>query len=55
MALDPHQLAELRARTPLRPLIERHVRLTRAGRLWKGCCPFHAEKTPSFTVYRDDH
>jgi DNA primase len=30
------------------------VRLARSGRQWKGCCPFHGEKTPSFYVY-DDH
>ena len=46
-------LAALRARTPLLPLIQRHVRLKRVGGQWKGCCPFHAEKTPSFTVYPD--
>ena len=32
----------------------RRVKLTRNGRQWKGCCPFHNEKTPSFYVY-DDH
>jgi|GEM_PF-5826349 len=26
------------------------VRLKRAGQYWKGCCPFHEEKTPSFTI-----
>ena len=30
------------------------MRLARSGRQWKGCCPFHGEKTPSFYVY-DDH
>ncbi len=30
------------------------MKLTRSGRQWKGCCPFHGEKTPSFYVY-DDH
>ncbi|MBI0536833.1 DNA primase [Roseomonas sp. KE2513] len=54
MALPPSFLDELRARTPLAPLIGRRVRLTRNGRQWKGCCPFHNEKTPSFYVY-DDH
>jgi putative DNA primase/helicase len=29
--------------------------LKRAGRLWTGCCPFHVETTPSFTVYRDHY
>jgi DNA primase len=54
MALPPQFLDELRLRTPLAPLIGRKTRLVRSGRNWKGCCPFHGEKTPSFYVY-DDH
>ena len=54
MALPPNFLDELRARTPLPAVIARRVRLTRSGRNWKGNCPFHGEKTPSFYVY-DDH
>jgi DNA primase len=54
MALPAQFLDELRARTPLPAIIGRRVRLARAGRQWKGCCPFHGEKTPSFHVY-DDH
>ncbi len=54
MQLPPAFLEELRARTPLAELIAGRVRLTRSGRQWKGCCPFHDEKTPSFQVY-DDH
>lgn len=54
MALPPAFLDELRARTPLHGLIGRRTRLTKSGRNWKGCCPFHNEKTPSFYVY-DDH
>lgn len=54
MALPSGFLDELRARTPLPALIGRRVRLARSGRQWKGCCPFHGEKTPSFYVY-DDH
>jgi DNA primase len=54
MALPPAFLDELRLRTPLPGLIGRKTRLTRSGRNWKACCPFHGEKTPSFYVY-DDH
>jgi DNA primase len=54
MALPPGFLEELRARTPLATVIGRRVRLVRSGRQWKGNCPFHGEKTPSFYVY-DDH
>ena len=54
MALPPNFLDELRVRTPLPAIIGRRVRLAKSGRQWKGCCPFHGEKTPSFYVY-DDH
>lgn len=30
------------------------VKLSRAGREWKGCCPFHPDNSPSFTIYADD-
>ena len=50
MSLTPAFLDELRARTTLSSVIGRSVKLTRAGREWKACCPFHNEKTPSFTI-----
>src|SRR5665213_3585762 len=53
MALPPQFLDELRARTPLSAVIGRRVKLARSGRQWKGCCPFHEEKSPSFYVYDD--
>ncbi len=53
MALPASFLDELRGRTPLAPLIGRRVQLTRSGRQWKGLCPFHDEKSPSFYVYED--
>jgi DNA primase len=46
----PAFLDELRARVTLSSLIGRTVKLTKAGREYKGCCPVHSEKTPSFTV-----
>jgi DNA primase len=55
MALPPSFLDELRARTPLPALIGRRTKLTRSGRDWKGCCPFHNEKSPSFYVYADHY
>ena len=54
MALPSSFLDELRARTPIAAVVGRKTKLTRAGRQWKGCCPFHGEKTPSLYVY-DDH
>ena len=53
MALAAAFLDQLRERTLLSGLISRSVKLTRAGREWKACCPFHAEKSASFTVNDD--
>ncbi len=50
MALTPEWLDELRARITLSGVIGRTLKLRRAGREWSACCPFHNEKTPSFTV-----
>ncbi|UVI38786.1 DNA primase [Qipengyuania spongiae] len=50
MALSPQWLDELRARITLSAVVGRDVRLTKAGREFKACCPFHDEKTPSFYV-----
>lgn len=53
MTIPPRFLDELRARITLSDVIRKHVRLTRAGREFKGCCPFHNEKSPSFYVNDD--
>jgi DNA primase len=50
MSLSPQWLDELRARVSLSAVIGRTTRLTKAGREFKACCPFHNEKSPSFTV-----
>jgi DNA primase len=50
VSLSPQWLDELRARVPLSGVIARTTRLTKAGHEFKACCPFHNEKTPSFTV-----
>jgi DNA primase len=41
---------ELLSRTDVVEIIGSRVPLKRAGKEWKACCPFHGEKTPSFTV-----
>lgn len=48
--LSPQWLDELRAKVALSGVIGRTTRLTKAGREFKACCPFHNEKSPSFTV-----
>src|SRR5689334_8152745 len=46
-------LAQLRSAADIVEVIGDHTRLKKAGRSWKGLCPFHNERTPSFTVDRD--
>ncbi len=53
MPFPPRFLDELRERVTLSQLISRKVKLTRRGREYLGLCPFHHEKTPSFTVNDD--
>ena len=53
MAFSEQFLEELRARTGLADVISRRVKLVKKGREHLGLCPFHKEKTPSFTVNED--
>ena len=50
MPIPAEFLDELKARLDLVAIVSRHVALTRRGREHLGLCPFHQEKTPSFTV-----
>ncbi len=50
MALTPQWLDTLRARITLSAVVGRSVRLQKAGREFRACCPFHDEKSPSFYV-----
>jgi DNA primase len=53
MAYPTDFLDDVRARITLESVIGRKVRLTRRGREFVGLCPFHSEKTPSFTVVEE--
>ena len=53
MRFDDAFLMELRSRADIESIISSYVNIKRAGRISKGLCPFHGEKTPSFTVYPD--
>lgn len=51
----PSICADIRARFPVSGVAQQAgVKLTRAGREFKGCCPFHPDRSPSFTIYADD-
>lgn len=53
MRFNDEFLTELRQRADIENIISSYVNIKRAGRISKGVCPFHNEKTPSFTVYPD--
>ena len=51
MADSNDVIKEIKSRLSIVDVIQPTVPLQRAGRNFKGLCPFHAEKTPSFIVY----
>src|ERR1700680_1750646 len=53
MAFPPRFLDELRQRLSLADIVGRRGRLPKRGREYVGLCPFHNEKTPSFSVVED--
>ena len=55
MSLYPREIVEaIKDRSELVDLIGTYVSLKRAGSNYNGLCPFHSEKTPSFTVFPDN-
>jgi DNA primase len=53
--ISDEKLQELRDRVDVVAVVQRRVGLKKSGRDWKGLCPFHGEKTPSFYVVPDKH
>src|SRR5580704_17714982 len=53
MSFPASFLDEIRNRLPLSEVAAKSLRLTRAGREFKACCPFHNEKSPSFYINDD--
>jgi DNA primase len=51
--LSTEVIEQVRTATEIIELVSQYVTLKRAGRSYKGLCPFHTEKTPSFTVSPD--
>ena len=53
MAVSERFIQELQERVDIEEVISSHITLRRRGKTLVGLCPFHNEKTPSFTVYPD--
>ncbi len=53
MAFDSSFISELKFRCPVDEVLGSYLQLKRAGGRYVACCPFHNEKTPSFTVFPD--
>lgn len=55
MAISESFLRELHDRVNIEEIVSRYVTLKRRGKTLVGLCPFHNERTPSFTVYPDSN
>lgn len=53
MPIPESFISQLKLSCDIESVISSYITLKRAGRHPKGLCPFHSEKTPSFTVYND--
>ena len=45
----------VRNANPLPAIVGAQLKLQRAGNEWKGCCPFHADRSASFTIFKGGH
>ena len=54
VGIPDEEVAQVRAATDIVDLISEHAALKKVGRRWSGLCPFHAEKTPSFSVNAEE-
>ena len=53
MRIDQSIINEIKDKTDILDLVSEYVKLEKRGRNYIGLCPFHDEKTPSFTVSED--
>src|ERR1700728_2716406 len=54
MAIPDEEVAQVRAATDIVGLISEHAALRQQGRRWTGLCPFHGERTASFSVNAEE-
>lgn len=51
--MQQDSVSEIKSKLDILTVVGEKVQLKKAGRIWKGLCPWHKEKTPSFTVSPD--
>ena len=51
MNISPQIIEDIKARNDIERVVSSYITLKRAGSNFNGSCPFHSEKTPSFTVF----
>ena len=54
MAIEDDDIAKVRAAADIVQVVNGYTTLKRVGRRWQGLCPFHSEKSPSFSVNGED-
>jgi DNA primase len=54
VGIPDEEVAQVRSATDIVALISEHALLKKVGRRWSGLCPFHTEKTPSFSVNAEE-
>ena len=51
MNISPELIEDIKFRNNIETVVSSYITLKRAGSNFNGSCPFHSEKTPSFTVF----